>query len=176
VRPARAGSYHVAVIYQHPLAYLAGLEGIALLRAFTGEYDRDFTHARLAELRALLEMADQFGDGAETGPITTAEGYRAWAGAYDHPGNRLIDLEQPIVRQILDGLPRGTTLDAACGTGRHAEYLASLGPPRDRRGQLRRDAGDSPGKDPRRRVFARATCASCPCPAGTPTSWCAHSR
>jgi hypothetical protein len=28
------------VIYQHPLAYLLGLEGIALLRAFAGEYDR----------------------------------------------------------------------------------------------------------------------------------------
>jgi len=31
------------VIYQHPLAYLLGLEGLALLRAFSGAYDRDFT-------------------------------------------------------------------------------------------------------------------------------------
>ncbi|GAA4228827.1 SAM-dependent methyltransferase [Streptosporangium album] len=30
------------MIYEHPLAYLLGLEGIALLRSFTGEYDRDF--------------------------------------------------------------------------------------------------------------------------------------
>jgi SAM-dependent methyltransferase len=36
-------------------------------------------------------------------------------------------LEQPIVREILDGLPRGIALDAACGTGRHSAYLASLG-------------------------------------------------
>jgi ubiquinone/menaquinone biosynthesis C-methylase UbiE len=115
------------VIYQHPLAYLLGLEGAALLRAFAGYYDRDFTEARLAEVRALLDSADQFGEGAETGPITTAEGYRSWAGTYDQPGNGLIDLEQPIVREILGGLPRGTALDAACGTGRHAEYLASLG-------------------------------------------------
>jgi hypothetical protein len=28
------------VIYQHPLAYLLGLEGVALLRAFSGAYDR----------------------------------------------------------------------------------------------------------------------------------------
>lgn len=115
------------MIYQHPLAYLMGLEGVALLRAFAGEYDRDFTDARLAEIQALLDSADQFGDGADIPPITTAEGYRAWADAYDQPGNRLIDLEQPIVRQILGRLPPGTALDAACGTGRHAGYLASLG-------------------------------------------------
>jgi hypothetical protein len=28
------------VIYQHPLAYLLGLEGVALLRGFSGVYDR----------------------------------------------------------------------------------------------------------------------------------------
>jgi SAM-dependent methyltransferase len=115
------------VIYQHPLAYLLGLEGAALLRGFAGHYDRDFTEARLAEVQALLGSADQFGDGVETRPITAGEGYRAWVENYDQPGNGLIDLEQPVVRNILDGLPRGTALDAACGTGRHAEYLASLG-------------------------------------------------
>jgi ubiquinone/menaquinone biosynthesis C-methylase UbiE len=115
------------VIYQHPLAYLLGLEGVALLRAFAGHYDRDFTEARLAEVRALLGSADRVGDGAETRPITAGEGYRAWAENYDQPGNGLIDLEQPVVRDILDDLPRGVALDAACGTGRHAEYLASLG-------------------------------------------------
>ena len=39
------------VIYQHPLAYLLGLEGVALLRAFSGVYDREFTLARLDEMR-----------------------------------------------------------------------------------------------------------------------------
>jgi hypothetical protein len=39
------------VIYQHPLAYLLGLEGIALLRAFSGVYDRDFTLARFREVQ-----------------------------------------------------------------------------------------------------------------------------
>jgi ubiquinone/menaquinone biosynthesis C-methylase UbiE len=36
-------------------------------------------------------------------------------------------IEQPIVREIFDSLPVGVTLDAACGTGRHTAYLASLG-------------------------------------------------
>lgn len=114
-------------VYQHPLAYLVGLEGIALLRAFAGEYDRDFTVARLAEVRALLDSAEELGDGAVVGPIPTTEGYSSWAEFYDEPGNQLIELEQPIVREILDGLPRGVALDAACGTGRHSAYLASLG-------------------------------------------------
>jgi ubiquinone/menaquinone biosynthesis C-methylase UbiE len=60
-------------------------------------------------------------------PMTTREGYARWAEDYDEPGNQLLDMEQPIVRQILDNLPAGVALDAACGTGRHTAYLASLG-------------------------------------------------
>lgn len=114
------------MIYQHPLAYLLGIEGVALLRAFNGDYDRDFTEARLAEIRALLNSADQLGAGVSTRPLTTVEGYRTWSENYDEP-NDLLDIEQPVVREILDGLPAGTALDAACGTGRYAAYLASLG-------------------------------------------------
>lgn len=115
------------MIYQHPLAYLLGLQGTALLRAFNGEYDRDFTEARLAEMRALLGDADgQLAGAIEARQMTAAEGYDAWAGHYDEP-NDLIDMEEPVVRRILDGLPSGRALDAACGTGRHAVYLASLG-------------------------------------------------
>jgi hypothetical protein len=43
------------VIYQHPLAYLLGLEGIALLRGWAGDYDKEFVEARLAEVRRLLD-------------------------------------------------------------------------------------------------------------------------
>jgi hypothetical protein len=69
------------MIYQHPLAYLLGLEGVALLHAFAGEYDRDFTEVRLAEVRALLDSADQLGGGAAIRPIPIVEGYGAWADA-----------------------------------------------------------------------------------------------
>jgi ubiquinone/menaquinone biosynthesis C-methylase UbiE len=115
------------VVYQHPLGYLLGLEGTALLRAFAGEYDRDFTMARLAEIRALLDSVEELGEGAVVDPIPTTEGYGSWAEFYDEPGNQLVDVEQPVVREILDALPRGVALDAACGTGRHSAYLASLG-------------------------------------------------
>jgi ubiquinone/menaquinone biosynthesis C-methylase UbiE len=115
------------VIYQHPLAYLLGLEGIALLRAFSGFYGRDFTDARLREIQALLDSGERLGEGVEARPVTTREGYAWWAPSYDEPGNQLLELEQPIMREILDSLPVGVALDAACGTGRHSAYLASRG-------------------------------------------------
>jgi SAM-dependent methyltransferase len=120
---ASAGS---RVIYQHPLAYLLGLEGIALLRAFAGEYDREFTLARIREIRALA-AADELGDGVEETPMAIQEGYAQWAPLYDEPGNALLEVEEPVVHEILDSLPVGLALDAACGTGRYGAYLASLG-------------------------------------------------
>ena|SRR5215469_380089 len=124
--PHDRDSYDRRVIYQHPLAYLLALQGGALLRAFHGEYDREFTHARFAEIRALLDSADELGDGVMTRPVTTAEGYDAWSRHYDEP-NDLVELEQPVVWKILDELPAGVALDAACGTGRHAAHLAERG-------------------------------------------------
>jgi hypothetical protein len=87
------------VIYQHPLAYLLGLEGLALLRALSGVYGRDFTIDRFREIRALLDSAAELGDGVEARPIATREGYARWAASYDEPGNELIDIEEPIVRE-----------------------------------------------------------------------------
>jgi ubiquinone/menaquinone biosynthesis C-methylase UbiE len=114
-------------IYQHPLAYLLGMQGVALLRAFSGEYDEDFTRARFREVAALLEAADELGHGVVARPIPAREVYAGWAESYDEPGNALIDREQPVVREILSELPAGLALDAACGTGRHAGFLVSLG-------------------------------------------------
>ncbi|MET8746156.1 methyltransferase domain-containing protein [Streptomyces sp. NPDC004728] len=39
----------------------------------------------------------------------------------------MIDVKQAVVRHILGGLPVGTGLDAACGTGRHTTCLRALG-------------------------------------------------
>ena len=54
-------------------------------------------------------------------------GYSGWAQTYDQPGNDTIALEEPIVQRLLDELPSARVLDAACGTGRHAAYLAAVG-------------------------------------------------
>lgn len=119
------------VTYLSPLGYLLGLEGAALLRGFReGSADRAFVEARTAEIRRLLDtpaLADAEGVTADPGTISTADVYQDWAPHYDTLGNTMIDIEQPIVRRILDGLPVGAALDAACGTGRHTAYLHRLG-------------------------------------------------
>ena len=84
-------------------------------------------HERIDEIRALLERADELGGGIESRALTTREGYTSWAPFYDEPGNEMIELEQPVVRAIIDTLPVSVALDAACGTGRHGVYLAELG-------------------------------------------------
>ncbi len=116
------------MIYQHPLAYLLGIEGLALLRAWAGDHDEAFVRARLAEVRRLLDepaLADHPGVPVRRGDLATA--YRAWSATYDEPRNRLFDSDEPVVHGILERLPAGTALDAACGTGRYAAYLAGRG-------------------------------------------------
>ena len=116
--------------YLSPLGYLLGVEGAALLRGTReGFGDRAFVEARIAEIRALLddpELAAAGGVTAAVGGVSVGEMYRDWAASYDRP-NTLIDIEEPAVRRILDRLPIGDALDAACGTGRHAAYLVGLG-------------------------------------------------
>jgi SAM-dependent methyltransferase len=116
------------VIYQHPLAYLLGLEGIALLRAWAGDFDKEFVDRRLAEVRRLLDAEVLAGhDGVMVNRVDTVAGYRSWAATYDEPGNGLFDIDEPVMHEIIDALPPGDALDAACGTGRYAEYLARNG-------------------------------------------------
>jgi len=54
-------------------------------------------------------------------------GYDRWAAVYDHDANPLVNLEEPVVRELL-GEGRGLrVLDSGCGTGRHALWLAEHG-------------------------------------------------
>lgn len=116
------------MIYQHPLAYLLGVEGIALLRAWAGDFDKDFVEARLAEVRRLVDdesLTNHDGVLVARGDTTTA--YQQFAEHYDDRDNALFDFDEPVVHEILDALPAGTALDAACGTGRYAEHLIAQG-------------------------------------------------
>ncbi|WP_157254585.1 class I SAM-dependent methyltransferase [Nonomuraea typhae] len=114
------------MIYEHPLAYVLGLEGIALMRAYAGEHDRAFIERRLAEIRTFLDGDSLSGAAVEVASVDTVEGYRIWAQTYDGP-NASFDLDEPFIREIVDALPVGDALDAACGTGRIAAYLAGRG-------------------------------------------------
>jgi SAM-dependent methyltransferase len=116
------------VIYQHPLAYLVGLEGLALLRGWIGDFDEGFVRERLAEVRRLLDDEALAGHpGVEVLVGDVAAAYRDWAPTYDDPGNGLFGLDVPVIQEILDGLPAGPALDAACGTGRLTTLLVERG-------------------------------------------------
>jgi SAM-dependent methyltransferase len=112
--------------YEHPLAYVLGLEGIALMRAFAGEYDREFVDARIAEIRRLLDDESLADTAVDVASVDTVEGYGIWSSTYDGP-NTAFDFDGPLVGEVADSLPAGVVLDAACGTGRIAASLAARG-------------------------------------------------
>ncbi|GAB2603238.1 hypothetical protein GCM10027168_40310 [Streptomyces capparidis] len=114
------------MIHESPLAYLIGLEGLALLRSFTGEFDREFVEARLAEVRGLLDDASLADAAVEVARLDTVEGYRIWSATYDGP-NSAFAYDEPLVAELAAALPPGVALDAACGTGRISALLAEHG-------------------------------------------------
>lgn len=108
--------------------YILGIEGLALLRAGA---QREYGHVkeRVEEIR---EIASRLGEPPyeERRDLPEAgvdAGYAQWAADYDEPGNDTIELEEPVVRGLLEELPPGPVLDAACGTGRHAAHLVECG-------------------------------------------------
>jgi ubiquinone/menaquinone biosynthesis C-methylase UbiE len=54
-------------------------------------------------------------------------GYDRWATIYEHDGNPLQALEEPLVRQTVADVRGLTVLDLGCGTGRHSMWLAEAG-------------------------------------------------
>jgi SAM-dependent methyltransferase len=114
------------VIHEHPLAYLLGLEGIALLRSFTGRHDRAFVDARLAEVRRLLADRALLDGAVDVARLDTREGYESWSPTYDGP-NPAFDHDGPMIDGIAGTMLPGVALDAACGTGRVAALLAAHG-------------------------------------------------
>jgi SAM-dependent methyltransferase len=116
------------VIYQDPLAYLLGLEGIALLDAWAGEHDRAFTDARLAEVRRLVDDEKLRDRGVFAERVSTVLAYEQQSAGYDaEAGGGLFATDEPVVAEYLGGREPGVALDAACGTGRFAEFLSRRG-------------------------------------------------
>jgi len=104
---------------------LIGIEGLALLRHLWDGTDEDGAR-RLDEVRRLVQEPVPLPDQVVV-ELAPREGYDAWSSRYDEPGNPIIGLEEPAVWSLLDRLPPGRALDAACGTGRHAAHLLELG-------------------------------------------------
>lgn len=116
---------------RHALArgdYLLGVSGLALLRQWP-HGDGDLVARRRAEIARVAAFIERAGEGANLfgrEELPLDEGYRRWAATYDGP-NPLVLLEEASVRPLLDPLPPGDALDAACGTGRYATYLLARG-------------------------------------------------
>jgi SAM-dependent methyltransferase len=116
------------VIYQDPLAFLLGLEGVALLDAWAGDHDREFTEARLAEIRRLLADEKLRDQGVLVERVSTVAAYEQQCEGYDAEGaGGLAATDEAVVAEYLHGRAPGVALDAACGTGRFAEFLAQRG-------------------------------------------------
>lgn len=108
--------------------FLVGVEGLALFRHLL-EGDDETAAARIEEVRRIVGASEErtYGLGSDVPELDARAGYARWAATYDRPGNPLVSAEQPAVWTLLDDLPVGWSLDAACGTGRHSARLAELG-------------------------------------------------
>ena len=107
--------------------FVLGLEGLAILRSWmTDPQTVKARSTKIAELVRRLEEAPWSNPVAGIERPATA-GYGEWATTYDSSSSPPILAEEPVVQSLIANRPIGTALDAACGTGRHAAYLASLG-------------------------------------------------
>lgn len=114
-------------LLQDPVAYLVGLQGVALLRACAGEHGPEFMTQRLVEIAELLRRPAALGEALPAQPLSVVDGYDEWSSSYDGPGNALLDWEIGYVKDLVSDLPPGRALDAGCGSGRHAQWLAQQG-------------------------------------------------
>lgn len=104
---------------------LIGVEGLALLRHLYDGSDED-AEKRVADVRRIVED-EGFAVGERIDEAEPRVGYRVWSERYDEPGNPIIAIEEPVVRELIDAAPTGRALDAGCGTGRHSQYLVERG-------------------------------------------------
>jgi len=106
--------------------YFLAIEGLALVRTIFS--DAEASTPYVDEIRQIATNFEEFPNSLAIPLIEhdVDEGYSRWAPIYDGP-NPAIQAEEPIVHELLAGLPVGRALDAACGTGRHLTYLSSLG-------------------------------------------------
>ncbi len=107
--------------------FVLGLHGLAILR----HHWVNPTTVR-ATTQSIVDIAGKLDEMPWAEPWfaqerTVQAQYASWAAAYDAPGNPMVMAEEPVVHEILSQYPVGVVLDAACGTGRHAAYMASLG-------------------------------------------------
>lgn len=106
--------------------FVVAVEGLAMMRNLSRSTDD--VAARAAEVAMVVASAETDLLATRIG-LTRYDvdgGYTRWAPRYDGP-NPAIETETPIFRKLIEALPAGRALDAACGTGRHSALLTELG-------------------------------------------------
>lgn len=107
---------------QHAL----GLAGLALLRNWL--IGKEVTIMKiLEEISDLSATPNNDADNKKAIGFEVKDGYRVWVTNYDKNKNLLIEVEEPVVKSIINKLTPGSALDAACGTGRYSLILKGLG-------------------------------------------------
>lgn len=112
----------------HSRQYDLGLGGLALLRnRLVGDENlaREIID-EICTIAASIKNEDSI-KSEEAVKYSVASGYKKWAATYDSMPNLLIEIEEPVVKPLLQKLPLGTALDAGCGTGRYGNFLQSIG-------------------------------------------------
>jgi SAM-dependent methyltransferase len=82
----------------------------------------------LAEIRRLLDDEKLRDGGVRVERTSTVIAYEKQSASYDaEAGGGLFAADEPVVAEYLSGREPGVAVDAACGTGRFAEFLARRG-------------------------------------------------
>jgi ubiquinone/menaquinone biosynthesis C-methylase UbiE len=131
--PTAPASTRLRQRYLRAEEFVIGLIGVALLRLSATDGLSAADRSRLAD--PLLQQLQEFmwqrdgspfsDDGWEV--LEPRAGYGRWAASYDLASAALVAVEEPSVLALLDNLPAGPVVDAACGTGRYAAHLAARG-------------------------------------------------
>ena len=107
--------------------FVLGFEGLAIMRAWG--LDPETVRERAQSIAEIVARRAEtpWRDAMVERQRGVRDGYASQAEGSPGPDNPIVLAEEPLVRELLDALPTGATLDAACGAGRYARYLASLG-------------------------------------------------
>jgi len=108
--------------------YVVGVAGLGIMRRWLTA-SRERLDERVRQIERFASAGDEPALAIElqVPEMGVIDGYARWAANYDVVPNPLIRLEEPAVRGLIDAVPAGVALDAACGTGRHTRHLRARG-------------------------------------------------
>src|SRR4030067_1370628 len=103
-----------------------GIAGLALLRKrlIGNKSDSKFIVSEIRRIVDQLKTSKHLEETARKNDVVS--GYKSWSDTYDSIPNLLIEVEEPEVKTILQGISPGKALDAGCGDGRLHIFLHSL--------------------------------------------------